>query len=462
MKNLSPIEVQTLVAAAREGTGKAFLTRPGGNSYGAAVMTLSGHIFSCGQYSSFNHITNIHAEMAAVLVATMAGHPDICAIAVLSEKAEAAPESICGVCRQFLHEHSLRTGIPITAYMADFNGDRVVAESLSNLLPGQWEAAAGKTSQRIATFSNVFPGRPETLCFGMLVVPREGCMGIVWEPEILPGQALVKLKYVHDGSSPVGLRKLSHSFHEYERYLAELETLGLRSTILPGIEGCLMPHGACLGFKPAARLYRAGLSRIAPLFEAFTAAGISLSQVSLTASQSAGHAGEKSDYDLVVVADADRVRALRGHLLSLFRSQKIVLPENSSTWHHLRHQTGREPQTLVQEGRYIDSFLIPAAGDVKCSLIFVHPQDQFEPLEPAGVKSRATFRGRVFDAALAPCKRSRYRLQTDAGQAVRVVSWHKLSNLLQEGDSVEVAGTYDPARETLYQICSVRDFVHLQ
>ncbi len=161
MKQLSPAEVQTLIAAARTGTRKAFLTRPGGNSYGAAVMTLSGRVFSCGQYSSFNHITNIHAEMAAVLVATMSGHPDICAIAVLSEKADEAPESICGVCRQFLHEHSLRSGIPITAYMSNFDGDHVVVEKLSSLLPGQWEAAAKKTSTRTDAFSNLFPGAPD-------------------------------------------------------------------------------------------------------------------------------------------------------------------------------------------------------------------------------------------------------------------------------------------------------------
>jgi len=295
----------------------------------------------------------------------------------------------------------------------------------------------------------------------MLAVPREGCMGIVWEPEILPGQALVKLKYIRDEKSPTGVRKLSHSFNQYDQYLTELKELGLHSVILPGIEGCLMPHEACRGYKPNARLYRAGMHRIAPLFDAFAAAGISLDGISLTASRSAGQAGEKSDYDLVVVAGAKQARALREHLFTLYHRQKIVLPEDSGTWQHFARQTGRPAHLLVEEGRYIDSFIISASDPLKCSLIFVHPQDVLEPLSNVAPCSRAVFRGRVIDADLAPYKRSRYRVRAEQGRVVSVVSWHKFANLLQEGDTVEVGGTYDPERECLYQICSVRDFVRL-
>jgi len=60
------------------------LTSPGGTAYGAAVLTATGNVYQAGQYSSFSHVTNVHAEQVALVLATMADDPDVLALAVAS------------------------------------------------------------------------------------------------------------------------------------------------------------------------------------------------------------------------------------------------------------------------------------------------------------------------------------------------------------------------------------------
>lgn len=461
MKKLSSGEIKTLVDAARTGTGKAFLTKSGGNSYGAAVITLSGKIYCAGQYSSFNHITNIHAEMAAVLVATMSGDSDIYAIAVLSEKA-VQPESMCGICRQFIYEHSIRTGIPITVCMSNFSGDKVIVEKLENLIPHQWDPSSKKAPGKNRTFSNFFPGSPATMSYGMLVVPKPGFMGIVWEPEILPGKALVKLKYIEDSTAANGVRKFYHSLHEYDKYVEEIKKYGLHSELMPGIDVSILDHEDCLGYKPACSIFRADFKKIVPIINCFTSAGISVSDLKLTGSYSAGHALTDSDYDIIVNTTENKIRHLKNELIKLYLKKKIVVPENSSTWKYLKKYTGMTHEEIIKDRKYIDSFLIPESDDLKCSLIFVNPESSNFQINGSSKKERKTFRGTLVNDKKAPYKRSCYTLKTDKGETVNVVSWHKVSNLLKRGDYIEIKGAFDAGNKTLYQINSKKDSVKIK
>ena len=60
-----------VVNAARAATATAFLAGDKGTRYGAAVRSATtGRIFAVGQYSSFNHSTNVHAEMNAIISAS--------------------------------------------------------------------------------------------------------------------------------------------------------------------------------------------------------------------------------------------------------------------------------------------------------------------------------------------------------------------------------------------------------
>jgi cytidine deaminase len=134
--------IDALVQAARSGVEQAFLTKPGDTRYGAAVLTASGKTFNAGQYSSFNHITNVHAEMAAIIIATMAGEPDVVALALVCTGFPDKPARPCGVCRQFLYEHCVRTGWDILVVMAGFAGKAVECDSVSTLLPKSWIASS--------------------------------------------------------------------------------------------------------------------------------------------------------------------------------------------------------------------------------------------------------------------------------------------------------------------------------
>ena len=105
-------EYNNLVREARNACKKSFLANLNTNRrYGAAVLTKNGNVYSSGQYSSYNHITSIHAEMGAVLLATMSGDPQIVACAVAVERVDKIADEAksCGICLQFLKEHAERT-----------------------------------------------------------------------------------------------------------------------------------------------------------------------------------------------------------------------------------------------------------------------------------------------------------------------------------------------------------------
>ncbi len=94
-----------------------------------------------GHTSSFNHMTNIHAEMASIVMATMSDDPEVVALALIRAGAKGDLPRPCGVCRQFLHEHALRTGRDIVVIMGSLDGLDIECEPTSNLLPKSWFAA---------------------------------------------------------------------------------------------------------------------------------------------------------------------------------------------------------------------------------------------------------------------------------------------------------------------------------
>ena len=129
-----------LIEKAKEAIFKGFYTsgKPK-RKYGAAVLTKSGKIFNAGQYSSFNHITSIHAEMGAIVTATMMGELDIISLALAgSEDVETLPRS-CGVCLQFIKEHSKRTGLDIEIISASLDGKLVDIKKISEITENFWQ-----------------------------------------------------------------------------------------------------------------------------------------------------------------------------------------------------------------------------------------------------------------------------------------------------------------------------------
>ena len=123
-----------LINEARKAIDKGFYaSKTPQKRYGAAVLTENGNIYSAGQYSSFNHITSIHAEMGAIINATMNGEPRIIAMALSSSCKDAVCS--CGVCLQFIKEHCMRTGIDMKLI---YDGTDIIEKSHLELSNEMW------------------------------------------------------------------------------------------------------------------------------------------------------------------------------------------------------------------------------------------------------------------------------------------------------------------------------------
>lgn len=128
------IDYSILIEEARKAIDKGFYaSNTPTRRYGAAVITDKGNIYSAGQYSSFNHITSIHAEMGAIICATMNNDSKVVALALASSCKEATCS--CGVCMQFIKEHCMRTGIDMELI---YDGEKEIHFKQSELTDKIW------------------------------------------------------------------------------------------------------------------------------------------------------------------------------------------------------------------------------------------------------------------------------------------------------------------------------------
>lgn len=128
-----------LIKMAIEGINKGFYANGiPKRRYGVAVCTKSGNIYNSGQYSSFNHITSIHAEMSAIVTATMMEDSEITELAlVCSNDLDTLPKS-CGICIQFIKEHCERTGIDMNIIRSSIDGQLVEVKKISEIIKEFW------------------------------------------------------------------------------------------------------------------------------------------------------------------------------------------------------------------------------------------------------------------------------------------------------------------------------------
>ena len=427
---ISPETRKRLIHAAIQATTKAFLTKPGGTRYGAAVLTSSGQIHTAGQYSSWNHVTNVHAEMAAIVVATMAGDPDVVYLALASNRAEEEPARPCGVCREFINEHAVRIGRDIIVLMTNRDGTKVEEVPLSELLPLRWspaslrEIAEGLEWQRhLCPFSQ----DERRLRYGDMVQTRGRFLSMVWAPQWVPGVALLKVKYDADGP------KLPHSFSEYDAYCDRLRELDLERDAPWGV-ACLVEHGEIEAVVPTPPLHNAKLVDLRPLVDCLAEADLDPDCARLTASRACGMDKLESDFDVVVTLDPERLVCLRDAVSRALSAGALKPPISSNTWEVLA-RTGRPANQLMAEKRFLETFL--TKGGVKCSLIYVREEDQ-EPVfssSPRG-ESLLEVEGRVVEAEGSSYKHARYSVETDSGDRHAFLCFHKLAGLLVEGDEV--------------------------
>ena len=449
VRSLAAIPV---INAARAVTATSFLTGDKGTRYGAAVRSAAtGRIFAAGQYSSFNHSTNIHAEMNALAHAAAAGEPDVDILAIVSTSSgEASP---CGVCRQVINEHAARTGRDFDVVLTT-PGSRPVFLAVSELLPRAWSKSRAECSVDIRAFTGVGE------VFSELEPPHVGSefiappdspgahsrMALVWDEAFTRDSALVKYKYEMLGDDRWG--KLPHAFTDSAAYLRYLVDSHCGSRSFQGLAMLKLPVGKKDGapailFKHPVPLSGEMLSLCSDLL--FAPAGIdTATSVSVSCSRMTGFATADSDWDLCVAATPDQIDALRARVVALADEGRVTFPDKSRSWKLLKANFPGAPadggERIHRERRYAESFCLDG---IPISFLFVHPASGgVEYAFPSlfTIVGRDTVCGRVVDASRAPYKRSESIVETPDHRRVRLLCYYKTANMLKAGDNISATG----------------------
>jgi cytidine deaminase len=427
-----------LVTQARAAAARAFLTSPGGTAYGAAVLTASGNVYQAGQYSSFNHVTNVHAEQVALVLATMADDPDLLALAVASTGSDPVTRP-CGVCRQVLAEHAARVGRDFEVLMAHRHGDKHDAALVSELLPMSWSPGQDTSAGRAVDVRSVLPQpghahNDEPLQSGDHITLPDGCVAMVWDGEFEPGSMLMKIKYAPaDG----GLHKLGHSFTEPLRYQKELRDRGWVRAARCGVRATVIERADVSAVFKALRLGVEVGKPPGPLMGILRDLGVDVAAIRLTGSRAIGLERANSDWDLVVPVAASLLPKVRDALATAIERGTLGVPPQSGTWKLLDRIFPGGREAALRGRRFTDTLL---SGGASVALIFVPPQPTEVCVGPDWLAAgRATLHGKVVDADHAAYKRAEYELLDEDG-LVRVTCYHKTANLLRSGDVISACG----------------------
>jgi cytidine deaminase/predicted nucleotidyltransferase len=440
---LDPKDANQLVAAARAATAKAFLTSPGGTRYGAAVRTRDGQIFSAGQYSSWNHVTNVHAEQGALVMAAMNDCPDVVALAVASTSSDPVTRP-CGVCRQVMKEHVDRIGHDFEVFMAHRYEEGFERSTVSEILPLSWTAQGVNRSSYVSPQEvkqrhdslriGEAPNNP--LEVGDHVKLVDGSIAMVWDGRFEGSSSLAKLKY----SSPLdGIRKkVAHSFTESLKYQAELFELGWARPTRLGATACVIRPEDITERLPSIALDEIQGSVPNLLLELLSRAGVRESSMRVTGSRALDLQHQGSDWDLVVAVSPEQIQQVRMILGDAITNGQLQIPTTSGTWKFLDRLFPGGRNALISERRFLDTV---RCGETSVALIFTPHEpisglfdDSWEPL------GRAAIHGTVIDDSSVAYKRSVYRLQTQSHGMVEVVCFHKTANALRTGDAISVRG----------------------
>lgn len=431
--------LRRLVETARAAVAKAFLTSSGGTAYGAAVLTSSGKVFSAGQYSSFNHVTNVHAEQAALVMAVMNDDPDVVALALASTAKEPVTRP-CGVCCQVMDEHRRRTGRDFEVLMAHADGVGYDRTTVSGLLSYPWVANSfdhAKPSSVVRCKALKAAATPvDRPRVGDHVQLSGGAVAMVWDEAFDDSSLFVKVKYVNEQSG--GYRKVAHSFSTPLQYHAELQALGVSRPTQAGFEAPVYGRGELQGVLPAPPADAPDLEFPGELCSLLELVGIDMRGVRVTGSRGIGLEQDGSDWDLIVPIQHNSAPTIRNQLARQMQAGRITIPESSGSWRALGRIFPGGISQIVESRRFLETFRL---DDVLVALIFV-PNEDVTPLVTSTSRpiGRACLHGTVVDAGRAIFKRAEYRLQAQEYGEVRVVCYYKLANLLQAGDRVAVRG----------------------
>ena len=137
LKAQLPQEIQDLITNAEDATNKAYA--PYSNfKVGAAILLHNGEIITGANHENASFPAGICAERAALGMLEMDDRHRVKAIAVAykTDKLDKHPPlSPCGICRQSILEAQLHQQSPIAVYMSSPDGQVILVEDSSFLLP---------------------------------------------------------------------------------------------------------------------------------------------------------------------------------------------------------------------------------------------------------------------------------------------------------------------------------------
>ncbi|MEZ6141691.1 MAG: hypothetical protein R3B84_14055 [Zavarzinella sp.] len=427
-----------LVDAARAAAARAFLTNQSGTTYGAAVLTVLGKVYQAGQYSSFNHVTNIHAEQAVLLIATMADDPDVLALAIASNGTEPITRP-CGICRQVLAEHSARVGRDFEVLMACRDSNSYETALVSELLPLGWSPGQNRTVVRDVDVRSVIPQqgllhKNEVLEPGDHIILRDGCVAMVWDSLFEPAGTLVKLKYAPCEGK---LRKVPHSFSDPLRYQKELHDLGWIRQAKCGIHAPVIGASEVSNVLKTLQLGKEIGEPPGPLISILRDVGVNVAGIRVTGSRAIGLQRADSDWDLIVPVDANQLPLIREKLAAAVESDMLTVPLLSGTWKLIDRIFPGGRHAALSDRRFADTLL---SGGTAVALMFLpHQSNEFCVGHDWIISGRTVLHGKVLRASRAAYKRSEYELKDNKG-VISIICFHKAANLLRVGDVVSVCG----------------------
>lgn len=137
LKPQLPQPAQSLLDAAEAAAGKAYAPYSK-FKVGAALLLTDGSVITGANHENAAFPAGICAERAVLGVHDMDGPQKIAAIAIAykTDKSDMHPPlAPCGICRQSILEAQLHQGAPIKVYMSSPDGEVVMVEDASYLLP---------------------------------------------------------------------------------------------------------------------------------------------------------------------------------------------------------------------------------------------------------------------------------------------------------------------------------------
>ena len=260
---------------------------------------------------------------------------------------------------------------------------------------------------------------------------------MIRDAHFLDGASLGGIKYLK--RSPAVYEKLPDVFGAPDRYRQTVSAHQARSvpSVGPfGAEASILSTNDMVGTVPSRALSEWQFP-LPWLLREFDAAGINVDKIRVSGSRGHGLWRSESDWDMILAASPDQIRALRKRMTRAIEDGRLTVPKESGTWRLFGSQFPGGRETILKEGRFAETV---ECDGVKVVMIFVPDWQQNPVWDASWSMTRGIIHGVVSDQSMSGYLRASAILMSDSGDPVEFIATHKLANLLKNGDRVSAEG----------------------